>query len=121
MSKILKDNIVLVLFFVFSLFVFTRGLDIHGLEYRDDEIFYFKSTQEMLNTQSIFSPTYFGENRFQKPILFYWMILTSYKIFGVNWFGARFIAALFASQGLCLGRPQSHSRDAPTGRRAQIR
>ena len=74
----------------------------HGLEYRDDEIFYFKSTQEMLQNGNILSPTYFGEDRFQKPILYYWMVLLSYKIFGVNWFGARLVAVIFAGLTVCL-------------------
>jgi len=30
-----------------------------------------------------------NEERFQKPILFYWFILISFKIFGANWFAAR--------------------------------
>jgi len=74
----------------------------HGLEYRDDEIFYFKSTQEMLQTGDVLSPTYFGEDRFQKPILYYWLVLLSYKIFGVNWFGARFVAVFFAALSVCV-------------------
>lgn len=83
--------------FAAGLFVFTRGLSLHGLEYRDDEIFYYKSTQEMVQSGDILSPTYFQEDRFQKPILFYWLILFSYKIFGVNWFAARFVASVFAA------------------------
>jgi len=99
-----KVNII-VCFFIFfsSLFVFTRGLDMHGLEYRDDEIFYYHSTQEMLENNNYLSPTYFGENRFQKPILFYWLILVSYAMFGINWFAARFISTVFASLSLVVG------------------
>ncbi len=88
--------------FAASLFVFTRGLSLHGLEYRDDEIFYYKSTQEMVRSGDILSPTYFQEDRFQKPILFYWLILFSYKIFGVNWFAARFVASVFAALTVVL-------------------
>jgi len=88
--------------FVVSIFIFTQGLSVHGLEYRDDEIFYFQSTQEMVTTGNIWSPTYFGEDRFQKPILYYWLILISYKIFGINWFGARFVAVIFAALTVCL-------------------
>lgn len=92
-----KDIVIPLIFFFSSLLVFTCGLSNHGLEYRDDEIFYFKSTQEMLTTGNFLSPTYFGENRFQKPILFYWLILLSCKVFGVNWFAARFVSAFFGS------------------------
>ena len=97
-----KNNfVILCVIFVVSLFIFTRFLDHHGLEYRDDEIFYFQSTQEMLQNHDYLSPTYFGENRFQKPILFYWLILLSYKIFGNTWFAARLIAAIFAALTVC--------------------
>ncbi|HBR15796.1 MAG TPA: hypothetical protein DD723_09720 [Candidatus Omnitrophica bacterium] len=85
-----------------SLFIFSRSLNVHGLEYRDDEIFYFESTREMLREHNFLSPTYFGENRFQKPVLYYWLILLSYQIFGVNWFAARFVAVVFASGTVCL-------------------
>lgn len=90
------------LFFAVSLWLFTRGLDIHGLEYRDDEIFYFQSTREMIRSGDYLSPTYFGEDRFQKPILFYWLVLLSYKVFGVNWAGARWVAALFGAASVLL-------------------
>jgi len=82
--------------------MFTRSLGVHGLEFRDDEIFYFRSTQEMVATDNVMSPTYFGENRFQKPILFYWLVLVSYKIFGVNWAGARLVSVVFAALTVCM-------------------
>ncbi len=91
-----------VIILIVSLFIFTRGLAIHGLEYRDDEIFYYQSTQEMVETKNYLSPTYFGEDRFQKPILYYWFILFSYKLMGVNWFSARFVASVFGAFSLIL-------------------
>jgi len=50
----------------------------------------------MVQTGDYLSPTYFGEDRFQKPILFYWFIILGYKLFGVGWFGARFFSVIFA-------------------------
>jgi len=102
MFRLRTDIVACLLLFLLGAFVFTRGLSIHGLEYRDDEIFYFTSTQEMLQTGDVLSPTYFGEDRFQKPILYYWLVLLSYKIFGVNWFGARFVAVIFAALSVCV-------------------
>ena len=61
--------------FVCAFLLYSRSLGLHGIEYRDDEIFYYHSTQEMRQTGNYLSPTYFGEDRFQKPILFYWFIL----------------------------------------------
>lgn len=102
MPRSKEDIVVCLLLFFLSLFIFTRGLSIHGLEYRDDEIFYYKSTQEMIHSGNIMSPTYFGENRFQKPILYYWLVMSSYKIFGINWFGARWVAVVFAGMTVCV-------------------
>jgi len=99
--KLSKKHLFCLLLFFIGLFVYTRGLNNHGFEYRDDEIFYFKSTQEMVNTGNYLSPTYFGEDRFQKPILFYWLIIFSYKIFGLNWFAARFVSSVFAALSIC--------------------
>ncbi len=98
-----KLNIVLCfLIFAASLFIFTRGLGRHGLEFRDDEIFYYQSTQEMIKSHDYLSPTYFGENRFQKPILFYWMVIASYALGGISWFSARFVSAVFGSLTLVV-------------------
>ncbi|MCR4338078.1 MAG: glycosyltransferase family 39 protein [Candidatus Omnitrophica bacterium] len=97
-----RNKIFLILLFISCLFIYTRGLALHGVEYRDDEIFYYKASEEMLQEHNYFSPTYLGEDRFQKPILFYWLIMLSYKIFGINWFAARFVAVLFAGMTVCL-------------------
>ncbi len=90
------------LIFISALFIFAQQLGQHGIEYRDDEIFYFHSTQEMLKTNDYFSPTYFGENRFQKPILFYWLVLGGYQLFGDNWVGARSVAVVSAAFALVV-------------------
>jgi len=102
MIQFRTDRVACLVLFLLSMFLFTRGLSIHGLEYRDDEIFYYKATQEMVATGNVLSPTYFGEDRFQKPILYYWLVLCSYKIFGVNWFAARFVAVVFAGLSVCV-------------------
>ncbi|MGE0268391.1 MAG: ArnT family glycosyltransferase [Candidatus Omnitrophota bacterium] len=96
-------DLITCLFIVFlSLFIFVNGLNVHGFEFRDDEIFYVKSTTEMVQSGNIMSPKYFGEDRFQKPILFYWLILLSYKMFGISWFSARFVSCLFAAATLVV-------------------
>ncbi|MFT7538449.1 MAG: 4-amino-4-deoxy-L-arabinose transferase-like glycosyltransferase, partial [Lysobacterales bacterium] len=88
--------------FLLSVIIYSQGLSIHGVEYRDDEIFYFNSTQEMVQKSDYLSPAYFGEDRFQKPILYYWFIIISYKIFGLNWFAARFPSVVCAGISVCL-------------------
>ncbi len=101
--KILNNDFAFGFFiFVSAVLIFAHGISVHGFEFRDDEIFYYKSTHEMVETGEIMSPTYFGEDRFQKPILFYWLILLSYKIFGLNWFAARAVSVLFAALTLVV-------------------
>src|SRR5436190_22672243 len=80
-NRINKSNFTMILsrdwkiilgLFLFTILVLIQGLNLHGVEYRDDEVFYYKSTQEMMHSGDILSPKYLGENRWQKPILFYW-------------------------------------------------
>ena len=95
-----KDGKVLVLLFIGAVLVLTLGLNSHGVEFRKDEVLYFKSTQEMVKSGDFLSPKFLGENRFQKPILFYWLILVAYKFFGVSWFAVRLVAVVFGA--LCV-------------------
>ena len=97
-----NNKYILIFFMLLSVFVYSRSLDVHGLEYRDDEIFYFKSSQEMITQEDFISPKYFGKDRFQKPILYYWLLVLSFKIFGINWFAARIFSVLFAGFTVCL-------------------
>ncbi len=59
-----------------------------------DEAVFSEATKEMVEGGDWITPTYNGENRYDKPILFYWLMAVSYKVFGVNEFGARFPSAL---------------------------
>ncbi|SVD32023.1 uncharacterized protein METZ01_LOCUS384877, partial [marine metagenome] len=48
------------------------------------------------------TPIYHGKKRFAKPILFYWQVAASYKIFGVNLFSARLVSAFFGALSIPL-------------------
>lgn len=61
-----------------------------------DEKRYIQSTKEMFASGDYITPRYHGNLRFQKPILFYWLIILSYKVFGATIFGARFPSILAA-------------------------
>jgi 4-amino-4-deoxy-L-arabinose transferase-like glycosyltransferase len=61
-----------------------------------DEAVFSEATREMVISRNWITPTYNGENRYDKPILFYWLMATSYKVFGINEFGARFPSAVAA-------------------------
>ena len=51
---------------------------------------------EMLDRQDWVVPTFNDELRTHKPILLYWLTMSSYIVFGVNEFGARFASAFLA-------------------------
>lgn len=59
-----------------------------------DEAVFAESAKEMTEDGNWITPTYNGENRYDKPILFYWLIAASYKILGTNEFAARLPSAI---------------------------
>lgn len=61
-----------------------------------DEGVFAEAAKEMAETGDWITPAYNGESRFDKPVFFYWTMALSYKLFGVNEFGARFPSALSA-------------------------
>jgi len=58
-----------------------------------DEAVFSEATREMVETGDWITPHYNYVNRYDKPILFYWMMALSYRLFGINEFGARFSSA----------------------------
>lgn len=54
-----------------------------------DESDYIQSSQEMFASGDLLTPTLRDELRFTKPPLLYWMVVASYKVFGVSYFAAR--------------------------------
>lgn len=66
-----------------------------------DEAVFAEATKEMVESGDWLTPTYNGANRYDKPILFYWLMALSYKTFGINEWGARFPSAA-AGALLCL-------------------
>ncbi|MDD5680166.1 MAG: glycosyltransferase family 39 protein [Candidatus Omnitrophica bacterium] len=93
----MKSFPVKICIFLYCALLFSFGAQKSSLEFKGDENFYFESTRHMLETKDILTPRYMNEERFQKPILFYWFILLSFKIFGVNWFAARLPSILLGS------------------------
>lgn len=54
-----------------------------------------EAAREMLIGNNWLVPVFNGELRVDKPPLHYWLMMISYKIFGINAFAARFFSALF--------------------------
>ena len=66
-----------------------------------DEAFYAESAREMIERGDWLTPYYNGEPRFDKPVLYYWLVAASYVVAGPSPGAARLPAAL-AGVGLVL-------------------
>ena len=66
------------------------------------ETCYTLTAKEMLQSGDYFSPRIYGNFWYDKPIFFYWELILSYKLFGVNEFASRFFPAVFATCGVFL-------------------
>jgi 4-amino-4-deoxy-L-arabinose transferase-like glycosyltransferase len=66
-----------------------------------DEAFYAESAREMVERGDWVTPHYNYEYRFQKPILFYWLVGLTYLVAGIGEASARFPSAL-AGLGIAL-------------------
>ncbi|MEA3305635.1 MAG: glycosyltransferase family 39 protein, partial [Candidatus Omnitrophota bacterium] len=93
----MKTLLLKLFIFIFCIFLFSFGIQNISSEFKGDENFYFESARQMLETGDVITPRYMGEERFQKPIFFYWFILLSFKIFGVSWFAARLPSIVFGA------------------------
>jgi len=80
--------------------LFFLGLGATGL-FDADEPAYAGAAREMLERGDWVTPYFNGQPRFDKPILFYWLILLSYRVFGITEFAVRFWSAL-AGVGLVV-------------------
>ncbi len=58
-----------------------------------DEAVFAETTREMIETGNWITPQYNGADRFDKPILFYWLMAGAFSVFGVGAWSARFWSA----------------------------
>lgn len=65
-----------------------------------DDVFYAETAREMISHNSPLTPYIFEQPHFEKPPLYSWLLMGSYKLFGINSFSARFPSALFGLFGL---------------------
>lgn len=77
-------------------FFFFYGLAAFGLV-GADEPRYAQVAREMLQRHDWITPTLYGNAWLEKPVLYYWGAIVSYKIFGVSDWAARLPGAVFAS------------------------
>ena len=67
-----------------------------------DEPRYAQAAREMMERDDWVLPTFNGRPRYAKPVLFYWLIIVAYRLFGVNEFAARFWSGVAALGIACL-------------------
>ncbi|MBI3608455.1 MAG: glycosyltransferase family 39 protein, partial [Nitrospirae bacterium] len=60
-----------------------------------DEAVFAETTREMIATGDWITPHYNGTDRFDKPILFYWLMAGAFTVFGVGEWSARLWSAAF--------------------------
>lgn len=83
------------------LYLFLIGLTLnHVRPYKGDESFYLTSAIAMHQNGNLLVPEYFGAERFQKPILPYWLTLSGFQVFGISLWSGRLAFLLMA--GLLL-------------------
>src|SRR4030095_4846699 len=66
-----------------------------------DEAYYAEAAREMVEGGDWLTPHFNYENRWQKPVLYYWLTATLYELTGPTEAGARFWSAL-SGVGLVL-------------------
>lgn len=96
-----KQIIYLIVLVALSSFLFFYRLG-HLSLWDPDEPRYAEAAKQMVKTGDWLVPRFNGQERFDKPVLFYWLIAFAYKIFGVSEFAARFWPALFGVGGIIM-------------------
>ncbi len=88
-----KRTFLIILSLLFALYF--SGLSSFGLT-EPDEPRYAEAAREMLEFKSLFTPYYNYEPRWEKPPLFYLLVASSYKAFGVSEGSARLPSVVMA-------------------------
>jgi 4-amino-4-deoxy-L-arabinose transferase-like glycosyltransferase len=109
----LAKRLYIFLFVIISIFYFygLGRLPLLG----PDEPRYAQVAREMFLRGDLVTPTLGGHTWFEKPALLYWLMMASFRIFGVNEWGARFGSAvcglLTIAAVWCVGRAVERTGD----------
>ena len=94
-----RESRLIIILILFSALLFLMALGAMPLT-DPDEVFYAETAKEMLNRGEFLTPYIFGEPQFEKPPLYYWLVIFGFKVFGVNEFSARIASAIFGILGV---------------------
>ena len=86
----MRRALLLILLSIPTFFVFLGSAAITD----SDEAYYAEASREMIESGDWITPRFNYELRFEKPILFYWMVAATYAVAGVSEGAARFWAAM---------------------------
>lgn len=92
-----KDIFIRILIVTAALFLFSYKAGDISAQFTGDENFYFQSSKSMVETNDWLTPKYYGKPRFQKPFLYYWLVASSFKVFGIDWYAARVPSIMLAA------------------------
>ncbi len=95
------EKLIVCLWMVFCFLVLSYNLG-EVPPYHADENFYVESSLRMVESGDYITPVYHEKKRFAKPILYYWMVVSSYKIFGISLSSARLPSVLFGTLSIGL-------------------
>ena len=84
----------------FCFFTFFLGLGRQAIT-DADEAYYAEASREMVESGDWLTPRFNYENRWEKPVLYYWLTAATYLVTGPTEFAARFWSAL-SGVGLAL-------------------
>lgn len=94
-------SLYMVLLILISSLFFFVGLGTPGLTDRDEASFS-EATREMIDSGDWLTPRLNGNIRFDKPILIYYIMAVSFKLFGISEWAARLHSAVFATMLLLV-------------------
>src|ERR1700733_12464233 len=80
-------------FFLLGILLFFPGLDSYGILDPSDGL-YTEGAREMVESGNYITPYLNYQTFFDKPVLIYWLIAASYKLFGIAPWSARVPVAL---------------------------
>jgi len=94
LSEDSKHRLLLIALTLFCLFSFSYNLD-QVPPYSLDETKFVLTAKNMVDSGDYLTPQYHDRNRFDKPVLFYWLVAIFYKLFGINLAAARWVSVVF--------------------------